>query len=158
MSFYESMNPIMYNWNKVYIGYCDGNSFSGRRLSPVAVDGTKEVVHYKGHFILDAVYDMLLMQHSMNTASEVLISGSSAGGLAVLLHLDYIYHKIKNRSKTKPIITGFADAAYFMDAPSITGEFKLNQVFQAIYDVANVSLNQRCMKFYSSKDLPSQGT
>ncbi len=34
-------NPLMYNWNKVYIKYCDGGSYSGSLDGPVIYNDTK---------------------------------------------------------------------------------------------------------------------
>ena len=32
-----TINPDMYNWNKVFINYCDGGSYSGSKVEPVQV-------------------------------------------------------------------------------------------------------------------------
>ena len=141
----------MYNWNKIFVGYCDGGSFSGRSMDPVQVPGHGEgvMVHYGGSFILDAVYDMFLEQHKMKKASEVVISGSSAGGLAVMLHIDYLHHKISTRATNSPLIIGLVDGGYFMDVPSLNGEQTFNQIYKDIYATQNVSINQKCVKEYA---------
>ena len=152
----------------VILGYCDGSSFSSRKLEAVPVtSGADEkgeggvvhegqFVHYKGHYILDAVYDMFLVRHDMAQASEVVISGSSAGGLAVLNHIDYLKHKIHTRSRTKPVVVGIVDGGYFMDVPSISGENMINQVYKNIFLQQNVTVNHKCMKFYEETQ-PGQG-
>lgn len=113
----------MYNWNKIFIGYCDGGSFSGRKKDPYVFskNGVKRNLYFKGHFILNAVYDMFLSDHNMNRASDVVISGSSAGGLAVILNLDFLANKIKARSSASPVVVGVSDGGFFMDLPSIKG-------------------------------------
>ena len=55
----SEVNPMMYNWNKVYIGYCDGASFGGNVAEGVKPDGSGEKIFFRGHAILDAVYDSL---------------------------------------------------------------------------------------------------
>ena len=92
----------------------------------------------------------------MNHASEVVISGSSAGGLAVLNHIDYLKHKIHTRSRTKPVVVGIVDGGYFMDIPSISGESLINQVYKNIFLQQNVTVNHKCMKFYEETQ-PGQG-
>ena len=36
-----TVNPDFYNWNMVFLMYCDGSSFAGNRLDPVDVLGSK---------------------------------------------------------------------------------------------------------------------
>jgi len=115
----------MYNWNKIHIGYCDGGSFAGT-LRDTVLYSFKNIsydLHFKGKYILDATYDTLLDCHGMKNAKEIVISGSSAGGLAVFLHLDYLAEKILSSSLTKPSIVGVADGGFFMSLESITGMF-----------------------------------
>jgi hypothetical protein len=75
-SFSQEINPTMYNWNKIFIGYCDGSSFSSRQLDSVSaedIDGKHRPLHFKGRFILEAVYDIILREHGMKKASEIVI-------------------------------------------------------------------------------------
>lgn len=85
----SSENPDFHDWNLAFVGYCDGSSFSGNRDLPL------HGLHYRGRANLDAVLDRLLLPRrsphmSLADATEVLISGGSAGGLAVYLHADHI--------------------------------------------------------------------
>lgn len=98
-----AINPMMYNWNKVYIGYCDGASFGGNVPLGTYVDGPdgKQKIYYRGKMILDSAFDSLLTDRNMKAASDVLISGSSAGGLAVLQHIDYLNDKVGVRVRLK---------------------------------------------------------
>jgi hypothetical protein len=41
-----AINPYFYNWNKVFIGYCDGASFAGTVTAPVQVQGTP--IYFRG--------------------------------------------------------------------------------------------------------------
>ena len=161
-SFSSEINPVMYNWNKVYVGYCDGSSFSSRRPDSVpVVIGGKTIpgasLHFKGNYILEAIYDMLLVQNNMNTASEVVISGSSAGGLSVILHIDALRHKIHTRSKTKPFVTGVIDGGYFLDVPSIHGENRMHELYQNMYLNQNLTLNPFCIDNYLEAKPAGQG-
>ena len=94
----------------------------------------------------------------MAEASQVIVGGTSAGGLVVLLHLgnileandlynfkiiygmtviialnyfvDYIAEKIKKSATNNPLISGVADAALFMDLPSFKGQYAFTPIFQ----------------------------
>jgi hypothetical protein len=151
-----SINPVAYNWNKIFIGYCDGGSYSGHAIDPVAVNNGENQIHFKGRFILDALYDTFLNEFGMNNASAVIISGTSAGGLAVYLHADYLNHKIINASiaPTKPRITALPDAGFFMDYTSIHGEYLYTPIYQKVFSMQQVSdsVDDDCIEFYSHQD------
>ena len=106
MSSDESINPKMYNWNKIFVAYCDGASFSGSNTRAVTVPSFNGEVYFSGRFILTALYETLLSKFHMDEASDVIVSGSSAGGLTVFLHIDYIAELIKKRSWKYPRIVG----------------------------------------------------
>jgi hypothetical protein len=42
LSYAPEENPLMYNWNKVYVGYCDGASFGGDVSDPVSLPDDPE--------------------------------------------------------------------------------------------------------------------
>ena len=47
----ETQNPLMYDWNKAYLKYCDGASFGGNRDKPqnVTDSGTVVPLYSRGH-------------------------------------------------------------------------------------------------------------
>ena len=134
-------NPLSYNWNKVFVPYCDGASFSGSVDQPVASNKTNDVVYFRGKDIMDAVYDTLLTKYKMHEAEDVIITGSSAGGLTAILHADHIADKIREKNIKNPNIAAIPDAGYFMDVLSVDGEYKLADdfSFKAMYDFQNIS-------------------
>lgn len=154
--FNSSINTVTYNWNKIFIGYCDGASYSGHVQKAVNVPNTADFIHFKGRFILDALYDTFLTEYEMNNASSVIISGTSAGGLAVYLHADYLHEKIVAHSITlkPPRITAVPDAGFFMNLPSITGEYLYTPVYQNVFKMQQVSdsVNDACIRYYSTKN------
>jgi len=77
----------MHDWNAVLFRYCDGGSYSGMNLSVTIQQGYQ--LHFKGGFIREAFMDALLREHGLASASEVVLSGCSAGGLATFLHADW---------------------------------------------------------------------
>lgn len=149
-----AINPMMYNWNKVYIGYCDGASFGGNVPLGTYVDGPdgKQKIYYRGKMILDSAFDSLLTDRNMKAASDVLVSGSSAGGLAVLQHIDYLNDKILQSSTKKDVnIAGVPDAGFFMDIPDATPDkvhrMEVNLGFKESFKFQNLkdSLNPQCI-------------
>jgi O-palmitoleoyl-L-serine hydrolase len=100
----------MHGWNQVYIRYCDGGTYAGRLEKPVARNST--VVHFRGGYILEAIMQDLAKKHvAFNTGSDFVIGGSSAGGLAVYLHLDWWRKALPAESS----VVGLADSGFFLD-------------------------------------------
>ena len=148
-------NKLMYNWNKIFVGYCDGASFSGHVLSPIngtgSSDGVDYEIHYKGRYILDAIYDTLLNQHELNKASDIVISGGSAGGLSIYLHIDYLHDLIHSTNPSARVV-GVADAGFFMDLPSIHGDYLYTPNYKNVFHMQNVSdsVNSDCVAHHAT--------
>jgi hypothetical protein len=87
MSWDNVSNPLMWNWNKVELRYCDGASVSGDKVGTTTVGG--KPLNFRGRAILDAEIDSILNVNGMKSATDVIVSGCSAGGLATFLHCDY---------------------------------------------------------------------
>ncbi len=85
-------NPTFYDWISAYVpsSYCNGTSFSGRRQESLVLDGPRgpREEFLRGGFVRDAVAAMLLPLGLAN-ASALVVSGTSAGGLAALMHVDW---------------------------------------------------------------------
>ena len=63
--------------------------------------------------------------------------------------VDYLVKKIRDSVEgDKPSIVGIVDGGYFMDYPAIDGEKKLQPIYQDMYDVQNVSVDQGCVNAY----------
>lgn len=141
-------NPMMYNWNSVYLKYCDGGSFSGNNASTTTFEGME--LHFRGKAILDAIQQDLLAK-GMKDATDVVISGCSAGGLAAFLHVD------KWASLLQPSgarVVGMPDSGFFLDYQAYDGDLHeydcgghyhaaMKWVFEYMDCAANV--NQNCI-------------
>ena len=76
--------------NCVYFYYCDGASFSGYRKDPWLVPNTTEKLYFRGIKNLDVSIDTLMKDFKFGDATEVVITGGSAGGLSTFLHTDRV--------------------------------------------------------------------
>ena len=135
------INPDFHNWNMVFIIYCDGSSFTGMRQNPVYF--MAEPVYFRGKAILDAIIQDLLSK-GVRSASDVLLSGSSAGSLAVLIHADFIRSKLNPKTKVRAI----ADSGYFVDIETQYGTNKTRDMFNRMLLTHNStsSLHEACIK------------
>eukprot|EP01084_Bolivina_argentea_P226257 382200_1 len=134
MSINETLNPTMYNWNHIYVEYCDGGSFSGNRKD--AIIGNEGPLYFRGKRILDAVLDSLNKHNNLNSATDIVISGGSAGGLATFLHTNYIANKYPNKK-----IVSLPNVGFFIEYNGYDASKPTNYAngLEWIYNNMNVS-------------------
>lgn len=88
-------NPIFCQYNRIYLAYCDGNSFASNRDGAVAVTGAGvppgAQIFWRGKANIEATLIDLLKNHNFGNAVNVLETGGSAGGLAAYLHADFVH-------------------------------------------------------------------
>lgn len=145
----RSENPLMHNWNIVYVQYCDSSSFAGDAvheykvkslalrisgifhmiITPFTFHTQGQTMFFKGRANRDETIRSLFRQNgtenNMRTATEVVISGCSAGGLAVFLGLDQMAKIIQASAKKfnnhHVTVRGLADGGFFADFSSSEG-------------------------------------
>eukprot|EP00045_Choanoeca_perplexa_P001990 m.22552 g.22552 ORF g.22552 m.22552 type:complete len:416 (-) comp11266_c0_seq1:74-1321(-) len=146
-----TVNPEICNFNRVYMPYCDGASFSGNRQDPVNVNGTN--IYFRGHRILDAVIDSLF-KRGLKEATEVILTGCSAGGLATYLHADYVHERLKanvsglTKYKAAPI------SGFFLRHETVEGKPVYPDEMKYIFNLANASggVNKDCISAHAPAD------
>jgi hypothetical protein len=109
MSSSPDTNPDFHSWNAIFIHYCDGASMGSSRADPIAVKdkkGKPAQLWMRGRNNFNAVIDDLLATQGMDKATEVILSGGSAGGLAVFYNLDHLVTLLPSSVR----VTGFPDA------------------------------------------------
>ncbi|CAO2180080.1 unnamed protein product [Urochloa humidicola] len=102
-------NPDFYNWNRVKIRYCDGASFAGEGFDK------ENGFYFRGQRIWEATVRHLL-SIGMASADKVLLTGCSAGGLAVILHCDEFQAFFQPTTAVKCL----ADAGLFLDVVDVS--------------------------------------
>ncbi|XP_065887895.1 uncharacterized protein [Dysidea avara] len=135
-----TVNPDFCGWSMVYIGYCDGASFSGNVENPVNWKGT--TLYFRGARILEVVINAVL-EAAGDNIEHIILTGCSAGGLATYLHADYVRSKVPSQIPVHAI----ADAGYFLDAPNVNGEMHIRERYQYVYKMQNCTggVNQDCI-------------
>nr|CAG4650015.1 EOG090X02ZJ [Sida crystallina] len=101
-------NPYWWNANHVYVPYCSSDSWSG--ASPA---GTTSRFAFMGSVIVQEVLRDLLAQ-GLTNASKLMLTGSSAGGIGVLLNLDRATEFLRSQGSTAEV-RGIADSGWFLD-------------------------------------------
>jgi hypothetical protein len=114
------VNPTFCETNYVYIKYCDGTSFAGGRDDAVNVDGND--LHFKGHYILEGILDDLFAKYDMQQATELLLTGCSAGGLSTHLQSDRVREYVQDKQQS----LGAQPLAKYAAVP-VSGYFAMDQ-------------------------------
>ncbi|XP_071795904.1 uncharacterized protein [Asterias amurensis] len=141
MSANYTVNPEFYDWNMVMINYCDGASFSGNLEAPVRYNNT--AVYYRGARVLKLVMAYLIKTTGLRVAKKVILSGVSAGGLAVYLHVD----QIRSIFPEKVNFHGIVDGGFFLDEKNISNYLHYRAHMRQIFAMQLVedSLNRGCL-------------
>jgi hypothetical protein len=102
----------------------------------------------RGRNNFNGVISYLLTTELMSSATDVILSGGSAGGLAVFYNLDHLATLLPKTTR----LTGFPDAGYFMDGAvqgSGGANFEYRNSFQGADPVWNVTgsggTNKACL-------------
>jgi O-palmitoleoyl-L-serine hydrolase len=114
---YCTKNPDMCGWNHVMDPYCTQDLHTGQvTRSELSVDNWH--LYFSGHLVLEAILDDLdKRNNSLKDASDILLTGVSAGGLGVWTNVDYIAQRYPRARVTAATVAGF----YFF-ATYYTGE------------------------------------
>jgi hypothetical protein len=110
---------MMYNWNRVLMRYCDGASFSGNNESAIVYKN--ETLHFRGMHIREAIAKDLMENRGLSKATDLIVSGCSAGGLATFLHTDQ-WCDMLHAGNPKAKCAGLPDSGFFLDYqdPTVT--------------------------------------
>lgn len=110
--------------------FSDGASRASNRIDPVSVNG--EYLYYRGFRVLQATLDSLLASTqsaispasvapdmpSLADAESLVLSGSSAGGLTVYLHADFIADAVRQAAGSSVKILAVPEVGFFVDGES----------------------------------------
>ncbi|XP_055915415.1 palmitoleoyl-protein carboxylesterase NOTUM [Eupeodes corollae] len=115
-------NPYWHNANHVLVPYCSSDSWSGTKAR--ADDG--DSWRFMGSLIIrQVIADLIPLGLGRGSVSELLLVGSSAGGLGVMLNLDRINHFLHHEKNLKVLVRGVSDSGWFLDrepfAPAAIG-------------------------------------
>jgi hypothetical protein len=101
-----AQNPDFYNWNRVRVNYCTGDAHTGQRTGASADTWN---YWFDGHLNLQRVIADLKEKHGLDNATDVLVSGSSAGGIGLFVNIDYIASLLPSDT----VIKGAPQAGWF---------------------------------------------
>jgi len=110
----DSPNNIFSTWTVIHLKYCDGTGHQGYRKDPLAYKSTK--LYFRGHNITIAQLNSIDKKYKLFTeATDILVTGQSAGGLAAISWTNYIVGRAPKKAK----VWSFIDSGIFLDLPNI---------------------------------------
>lgn len=108
----NSTNPFGEDFNFVWLAYCDGSSQTSDVTDPVVVGA--QTLYLRGRAILDAnLAELEANEGFLSTATEVIFSGTSAGGVSTYLHASVVRARL---AAPNARIVAVPDAGFFLDA------------------------------------------
>ncbi|CAE8644112.1 unnamed protein product [Polarella glacialis] len=142
-------NPLLHDFNWVFVRYCDGGYFSGDVEHPVTVtsrEGNKKEkteLYFRGRYIREAVVDYLKRNHGMHTASDVILAGCSSGAITTMFTMN-VWRRLLD---WVPRFSAFADSGFFLDEKG----YSKGKNFILKHQNASASLEPRCVERHQEK-------
>ncbi|CAI5513017.1 unnamed protein product [Closterium sp. Naga37s-1] len=133
------VNPTFHNWNLVRFVYCDGGGYAGRvRWKPV---NSSLIVYLDGWRISKAIFMDLRTRRGLTSATNIIMSGSSAGGQAVVTLCDQLA-EMAPAARTKCLM----DSGFFIDSPDRAGVYSFRAMAQRLVGLHQSLGNPRCQR------------
>jgi len=138
-----TINPNFYDANQVYVWYCSSDSMRADRPASNATGGW----HFRGlRIVQQIILDLLFNQTpSLQNATQVLLTGDSAGGVATFNNADEIGEMIK-LINPQVYYRAFVDAGMFLDYPVYnSGYISFSEIAQALITFNGVQYAPLCV-------------
>ena len=108
-------NDLFAGFSKVLVPYCSSDGWLGSRaLTNIGVpfNSTPDADNFafRGHVIFQAVINELITVYNLSNSSELVLVGSSAGGVGVLNHLNWVRAQLPGA-----LIKAVVDSAWFIE-------------------------------------------
>lgn len=117
-------NPLFHNYTHVLVPYCSQDAFLANRSNPGRSDFSEgfdsstpdaDNFVYKGREIFYSVIKDLLLRREMMYAKTIVLAGSSAGGIGILNHLEWVQQKLNETFPgLPPELRVIIDSAWFI--------------------------------------------
>ena len=90
--------------------YCDGTGHQGYKKDPIDYKGVK--LYFRGHNVTEGQLNSIDKNHKLfSEATEIVVTGQSAGGLATFLWTNYIAKRAPKTAK----VWSLPDSGIFLD-------------------------------------------
>lgn len=140
----QDLNPVFYNYNHVLIPYCSSDLWLGssRNYDKFYHNATYRFNYdplstvnqftFRGVAIFRGVLSDLYEYHGLDKATDVVLAGSSAGGIGALNHMPWLKNEL-NGGVQVSVIT---DSAWFVDFKGTVG-LQFNDIQDSMFQEEN---------------------
>ncbi len=138
-------NPGFGDWNKVRVGYCTQDLHMGTVTAPNAATWG---LYFSGELVFQAILDTLDATSGLKGATDILLSGESAGGIAVWPKVDALAARYPAARVSGAPVAGFYSDSYPYTGPNATngGLANFNKSgLDQLYALYQPSLNAACV-------------
>ena len=125
------------DWTIAHLKYCDGTGHQGYKKDPVGYKG--EDLYFRGtNVTLAQLHSIDLATKMFAFATEIAITGQSAGGLATFLWTNYIADRAPKNAK----VWSLPDSGIFLDSPNFASHlYNYRAGFQNFMKLANEEID-----------------
>lgn len=150
-------NPQFCQWHKLYVPYCTQDLHTGQVVNASADTWG---FYFAGHISIVAMLDAMDTLYNLTAATEIIVTGESAGGIGVWINVDYIALRYPHaRVIALPIAGFYFPATFYAGINATTGnnfaDFRVaaiertSQRWQAFVD-------QSCAEYYTTHQQQQQ--
>lgn len=143
----DNINNEYRDWTIFHLKYCDGTGHQGYRKSPILYKNTN--LYFRGHNVTIAQLNSIDKASGLfSTATDVIITGQSAGGLATFLWTNYIVDRLPKTTK----VWSLPDSGIFLDSMNFaTKQNSYKLLFQNFMKLSNEEIDpptKECVAAY----------
>lgn len=143
-------NPDFCMWHVVEFLYCDGGSYLGNRSEPLTMNSKS--LYMRGALVFDALITYLTTKTLFKNAEQIILAGSSAGGLGALIHADRLRERLTSTVITLHVIV---DGSLFLDMPDATGVHTMGAMLKQVYQLHHAdksAIIRECSRMMNSDE------
>ena len=110
--------------------------------------------------MLDAMLDTLIAHHGLGKATDVLLSGGSAGGLSTYLHADHVKGYLAARGAPLARFKAAPVSGFFLMHQTAAGAAQYPDEMKYVYSMQNSSgggVNAACAASFAASPTPGEG-
>ena len=151
---YCPYNPSFCTWNHVNVPYCSQDLHSGTREEATAETWD---LFFAGHLIIESILDEL--DHmGLEKATDIILTGVSAGGLGTYMNIDYIKDRYPNARVTAATIAGYYFYATYYEGTNHTNpedniaDFTTDGMVN-LYELYQSYVDESCAKAMQSSSM-----
>lgn len=108
-------------WTKIFLPYCDGSLHQGYAEQPIQYKDSS--LYFRGSAITRSHLQWIESRYGLRVAEKIVLTGMSAGGVAVNLWSNYVKSLVPQPDKVYPI----SDSGVFLNFPTYYGDRKFEK-------------------------------